>query len=167
MNRRLVLLLLGIVVVLVLVSGVLLFVGRDEVDNSVVTLYYVNQDEFKLGRQQEVIEGEKTLESSLTALFNSEGQGGLENLFPEGLSLIGTRFDEEEGVFIVNLTDELLSINYGPEVNYLVVMSIVYVASEESGYSAIKLLFNGEVVEYLQNTLYMGGYFKKDADVLE
>ena len=166
MDKRLIVA-LGVVIIAIIGTLIfLLFTGNKD-NKSVVTLYYVNQKTFKLGKQYEVIEGENDLGASLNALFVSEGQGSLDNLFPDGVSYIDSSFDEEEGVLTVNLTSNLLSIDYGPEVNYLVIMSIIYTASDASGYSRIKLIFDGEVHDYLNNTLYLGDYFKIDDSVIE
>lgn len=157
---------LGLVILIIIGVGFLIFGGKKE-DKSVIPLYFINRTNFKLERQYEVVEGKKNLENSLNALFESQVQGDLENLIPAGMKYIDSSFDEETKVLVVNLTGNLLSINYGPEVNYLVIMSIVYTASEASGNSRIKLIFDGQSHDYLNNTLYLGGYFKKDASVLK
>ena len=166
MDKRL-LAALGIVILIIIGVGAFLIFGGEKEDKSVIPLYFINRSSFKLERQYEVVEGQKNLENSLNALFESQGQGDLENLIPVGTKYIDSSFDEETKVLVVNLTGNLLSINYGPEVNYLVIMSIVYTASEASGYSRIKLIFDGQQHDYLNNTLYLGGYFKKDASVLK
>lgn len=155
-----------IIIILVIIASFLLFGNKGE-DKSVVTLYYIDTTLFKLVKQEEVIEGKKEVKSTLNALFKSTPQNGLENLFPEGTEVLDISYDDDKEILIVNLNSNLLSINYGPEVNYLIIMSIVYTASEVSGYSRVKLLFDGNQVEFLNNTIYIGGYFKKDSSVIE
>lgn len=157
---------LGVVILIIIGVGFLIF-NRGKEDKSVVTLYFVNRINFKLERQYKVVDGENNLENSLSALFESQGQGDLENLIPDGVKYIDSSFNEKTEALVINLTGNLLSINYGPKVNYLVIMSIVYTAFEASGYNKVKLIFDGQQHDYLNNTLYIGGYFKKDTNVLK
>ena len=58
-------------------------------------------------------------------------------------------------------------MNYGIDVNYLLVMSVVYTASDASGMERVRLLFDGQVQEFFHNGVYMADAFKLDPDVLK
>lgn len=165
-DKKLYMVLGAVVAVLALVALALrLFAGAAA--EKTVTLYYVNPNVFKLEQRRVVIEDEVDVRAALELLFKGTEEPGLENLFPDGMTVLDVSIDEEEDELVVDLSSNFFSVNYGIDVNYLLVMSVVYTASDASGMERVRLLFDGQGQEFFHNGVYMADAFKLDPDVLK
>ena len=165
-DKRLYMILGAVVAVLALVALALKLFGGGAAGNT-VSLYYVNPSSFKLERRELATEGDADVRTALELLFKGTEDPSLENLFPEGLAVLDVSVDEEEEELVVDLSSNFFGVDYGIDVNYLLVMSIVYTAADASGMERVRLVFDGQVQEFFHNGVYMADAFKLDPNVLK
>lgn len=158
---------LGFMFVLLLIVAILLLFGKDGNVTTDLNLYYVNPTQYKLEKKVVTVEGEGDLNTSLTLLFLGIDDPSVENLFPPDIKFNGSNVDKENDALIVDISSNVLSVNYGVEVNYLYIMSIVNTASDISGFESIKLTFDGNIVEFFNNGLFIGQPLKRDDSVVK
>lgn len=158
---------LGIIFVLLLLLAIILVFGKTAEKKTDLDIYYINPTDFLLEKRIITIEGEGDLKLALTTLFNGPNDKNLENLFPKDIKYISSKVDNENETLVIDLSSNTLSINYGLEVNYLYIMSIVHTAGAISGYENIKLTFDGKEVEFFNNGMYLGDALKRDYSVVK
>jgi spore germination protein GerM len=158
---------LGFMFVLLLVVAIVLLFGKDGNVTTDLNLYYVNPTQYKLEKKVVTVEGEADLNTTLTLLFSGIDDPSVENLFPADIKFNGSNVDKENDALIVDISANVLSVNYGVEVNYLYIMSIVNTASDITGYDNIKLTFDGNIVEFFNNGLFIGQPLKRDDSVVK
>lgn len=158
---------LGFMFVLLLIVAIVLLFGKGRNVTTDINLYYVNPTQFKLERRLVTVEGEGDLNTALTLLFLGIEDTSVENLFPAEIKFNGSNVDEENETIIVDISANVLSVNYGVEVNYLYIMSIVNTVSDITGYETVKLTFDGNIVEFFNNGLFIGQPLKRDDSVVK
>lgn len=158
---------LGFMFVLLLVVAIMLIFGKNRTVTTDLNLYYVNPTQYKLERKVVTVEGEADLNTALTLLFLGIDDNSVENLFPPDIKYNGSNIDKENDVMIVDISTNILSVNYGVEVNYLYIMSIVNTISDFTGFESVKLTFDGNVVEFFNNGLFIGQPLKRDDSVVK
>ncbi len=158
---------LGFMFVLLLIVAMVLLFGKGRSQTTDINLYYINPTHFKLEKRVVTVEGEGDLKTALTLLFLGIEDPTIENLFPADIKFNGSTEDQKNEAIIVDLSTNVLSVNYGVEVNYLYIMSIVNTASDLTGYENIKLTFDGNVVEFFNNGLFIGQPLKRDDSVVK
>lgn len=158
---------LGFMFVLLLVVAIMLIFGKNRAVTTDLNLYYVNPTQYKLERKVVTVEGEADLNTALTLLFLGIDDNSVENLFPPDIKYNGSNIDKENDVMIVDISTNILSVNYGVEVNYLYIMSIVNTISDFTGFESVKLTFDGNVVEFFNNGLFIGQPLKRDDSVVK
>ena len=158
---------LGIMFILLLIVAlVLLFGGRGNKKTD-INLYYVNPTEFTLKKRIITVEGEGNLKIALNSLFKGIDDPTVENLFPKDVKFNSSKEDKENDVLIIDISANVLKVNYGLEVNYLYLMSIVHTASDITGYENIQLIFDGKEVQFFNNGLFLGEPLKIDDSVVK
>ncbi len=158
---------LGFMFVLLLVVAIILLFGKNITKTTDVNLYYVNPTQFKLEKKVVTVEGKGDLKTALTMLFLGIEDATVENLFPADVKFNGSNIDKENEIMVVDISANVLSVNYGVEVNYLYIMSIVNTISDITGYENIKLTFDGNIVEFFNNGLFIGQPLKRDDSVVK
>lgn len=158
---------LGLMFVLLLIVAMMLIFGRNRAITSDLSLYYINPTQYKLEKKVITVEGEGDLNTALTLLFQGIDDPSVENLFPPDIKYNGSNVDKENDVIIVDISTKVLSVNYGVEVNYLYIMSIVNTVSDLTGFESVKLTFDGNVVEFFNNGLFIGQPLKRDDSVVK
>ena len=158
---------LGLMFVLLFLLAIILVFGKTGEKKTDLTLYYINPTDFMLDKRIVTVKGKGNLEIALTALFKGTEDKTLENLFPKDVKYISSKVDKENDTLIIDLSSNILSINYGLEVNYLYIMSIVHTAGDISGYEKIKLTFDGNEVKFFNNGMYIGDALKRDYSVVK
>lgn len=158
---------LGLMFVLLLVVAILLLFGKARNVTTDLNLYYVNPTQFKLEKRVVTVEGEGDLNTALTMLFLGIEDSTVENLFPVNIKFNGSNIDKENEALIVDLSTNVLSVNYGVEVNYLYIMSIVNTVSDITGYENVRLTFDGNIVDFFNNGLFIGQPLKRDDSVVK
>lgn len=158
---------LSFMFVLLLVVAILLLFGKDRAITTDLNLYYVNPTQYKLEKKIVTVDGKGDLNTALTLLFLGIEDPSVENLFPPNIKFNGSNLDKENDVMIVDISTNVLSVNYGVEVNYLYIMSIINTASDITGYESIKLTFDGNIVEFFNNGLFIGQPLKRDDSVVK
>lgn len=158
---------LGFMFVLLLVVAIILLFGNNRAVTTDLNLYYVNPTEYKLEKKLVTVEGDGDLNAAMTLLFSGIDDPSVENLFPPDIRFNGSNVDKENDILILDISANVLSVNYGIEVNYLYIMSIVNTASDMSGYDNIKLTFDGNIVEFFNNGMYIGQPLKRDDSVVK
>jgi spore germination protein GerM len=158
---------LGFMFVLLLIVAIVLLFGKSKTVTTDLNLYYVNPTQFKLEKRVVTIEGEGDINTALTLLFSGIEDTTVENLFPADIKFNGSNVDEENETLIVDISTNVLSVNYGVEVNYLYIMSIVNTVSDFTGYETVRLTFDGNIVEFFNNGLFIGQPLKRDDSVVK
>ncbi len=158
---------LGTIFILLLLLAVILVFGKSDVKKTDLSLYYINPTDFLLEKRIVTVDGNADLKIVLTNLFNGSDDTNLENLFPKDVTFISSKVDKENDMIIVDLSSNILSINYGLKVNYLYIMSIVHTVGEFTGYDKVKLTFDGKTVQFFDNGLYIGDALKRDYTVVK
>lgn len=158
---------LGFMFVLLLFVAMILLFGKNNGVTSDISLYYINPTQFKLEKKVVTVEGKGDLNTALSLLFKGVEDSSVENLFPADIKFNGSDEDEKNETIIVDLSSNVLSVNYGVEVNYLYIISIVNTVSDISGYENVKLTFDGNVVEFFNNGLFIGQPLKRDDSVVK
>lgn len=133
--------------------------GRTE-----VSLWFVDPTRFKLVETTGMVEGEATVGNALALLFAGTKEQGLESLIPEGVTLLNSYTDDN--TLLVDLSGNINNANWGQEGNWLMLMSIVYTASEVSGRDRVRILIDGKEQAFFANGVYLGDALKKDPSVL-
>jgi spore germination protein GerM len=158
---------LGFMFVLLLIVAIVLLFGKSKTVTTDLNLYYVNPTQFKLEKRVVTIEGEGDINTALTLLFSGIEDTTVENLFPADIKFNGSNVDEENETLIVDISTNVLSVNYGVEVNYLYIMSIVNTVSDFTGYETVRLTFDVNIVEFFNNGLFIGQPLKRDDSVVK
>lgn len=158
---------LGIIFFLLLFVAVILNFRGNVTNKTYLNLYYVNPAEFKLEKRSISINGKGTVKIALTSLFKGVKDSSVENLFPEGVKVNSVSEDKKNDILNIDLSANVLSVNYGLKVNYLYLMSIVNTAADISGYVEFKLTFDGKKIEFFNNGLYIGNTLKRDNSVVK
>lgn len=158
---------LGFMFVLLLFVAILLLFGKARNVTTDINLYYVNPAQYKLEKRIVTVEGEGDLNTALTLLFSGIEDATVENLFPADIKFNGSNIDKDKDALIVDVSTNVLSVNYGLEVNYLYIMSIVNTASDITGYENVRLTFDGNIVEFFNNGLFIGQPLKRDDSVVK
>lgn len=159
---------MGAVVAVLAVIAVLLTLLAGRNAGKKVSLYYVDPASFRLVQVQQTVEGAADVPAALTLLFQGQASG-LENLFPQGVTVLGSSVQGKgsKKELVVDLSSNFLSVNYGVEVNNLLVMSVVYTAADASGIDKVRLLFDGQARDFFHDGVYLGEAMKRDPDVLK
>lgn len=158
---------LGSVFIILLIAAILLLTGGNKNSMAKVNLYYINPTEFKLERRTVEVEGKANLENALGRLFAGIEDATVENLFPKDVKYISSKVDKENDILILNLSTNAIKVNYGYEVNYLYLMSIVMTVYDITGYEKVKLTFDGKTVPFFNNSIYLGDALNIDESVIK
>ncbi|MDD2371887.1 MAG: GerMN domain-containing protein [Firmicutes bacterium] len=158
---------LGLVFGLLFVLAIILVFGGSDVKKTDLTLYYINPTDYVLEKKIVTVDGNADLEILLTNLFKGTDDQSLDNLFPVDVKYNSSKVDKENNILIVDLSKNVLAVNYGLEVNYLYIMSIVNTIGDFTDYDSIKFTFDGKVVEFFNNGLYLGDALKRDYSVVK